>query len=125
MSVVIITGTAPEDTSVSNMARVHADGVNLTQATTSSVTWKYWDKADSGTVIDSGSLTVSSVIFDTLQTDARWDEDATGYNFKHDVANTAMASGGKTYRFEYKLTATSGAVGHALFEINTVELWGS
>jgi len=121
----IITGTVAEDSSFSVLARVDANGTDITQAATSSITYSAWDKADSSTTVASGTLTVSSVVYDTLQTDGRWSADATGYNFKHDIGATVLTSGGKTYRFEYKVTMTDGGVSHLIYDINTVELWGS
>lgn len=55
-------------------------GSNITQATLSTITYSVRDmtaREDKGT----GTLTIASVVYDTLQTDSTWTEDNTGYNF--------------------------------------------
>lgn len=56
------------------------------------------------------ALTVADVIFDALQTDARWTVDATGYNFRHTLAinsNAAFSAAG-TYRIDLIVTPATG-----------------
>lgn len=54
------------------------------------------------------SITVASVIFDTLQTNSViWPEDSTGYNFKWDVPYTLLKKGGD-YEIEISFTPASG-----------------
>ena len=102
-----IVGCVLEDSTFAVMARLQVDGVNATQAVVSSITFKAWDTADSGTVYASGTLTVADVVFDTLQTDGRWTADATGYNFRHDVGQGVFTAPGR-YRVEYTATLTGG-----------------
>lgn len=100
------------------------DGAYLTQATTSSITYLVHDitaEAD----ITSGSLTISSVIFDTLQTDGRWTEDTTGYNFGHAAQASWFATPDHTYRVEYKFSPTSGQVFWVVFELIASALYTS
>lgn len=82
----------------------------LKQADLSSVTWKVFDLSSAApdTAIVSATLTIASVIFDTLQTD--WDVDTTGYTFKYDVASTVFTEGGHEYQAEVKFTTTGGTV---------------
>ena len=72
------------------------------------------------------TLTIASVIFDTLQRDELWknDEgqylDELGYNFKHqpDVStNAAFAVAGTRYKINYRLTPSSGQVIVVAFEV--------
>ena len=56
---------------------------------------------------DSGALTVSSIVYDTLQTsDARWTKDSTGYNLLLVIPATAFPLGDEHYTIECKLTLT-------------------
>lgn len=100
------------------------NGAYLTQATTSSITYLIYD-VTAGAEITSGSLTISSVIFDTLQTDGRWTEDTTGYNFGYAAAASAFATPDHTYRVEFKITPTSGQVFFVVFELITSALYTS
>lgn len=57
------------------------------------------------------SLTISAVIFDTLQK-LGWPDknDPAGYNFKHTPAVTYVPTGGNWYLFRYKFTQTDNTV---------------
>ena len=61
-----IVGCVLEDSTFAIMARLQVDGANATQAVVSSITFKAWDIADSGTVYASGTLTVADVVFDAV-----------------------------------------------------------
>lgn len=98
-----------EDSAFSLMARVHANGANVTQSVVSSISIKVYDKSDGSLVGAELTPVVASTIFDTLQTDARWSNDNVGYNFRYDAADTILPDGGKTYRIEVKMTPTSGS----------------
>lgn len=107
-----------EDSGATFLARVVGhDGVAVLQAGVSSIAAKVFDESNSDTEVFSGTLTVSSVIFDTLQTDARWTRDTDGYNFRHDMDGTVFSTAGHRYRVEYKFTPTSGAAFFVLFEV--------
>jgi hypothetical protein len=57
------------------------------------------------------NLTVTPIVFESLQTDRLWSRDATGYNFKHtpDVsAHAAFAVAGRRYLVEYRLLPAAG-----------------
>ncbi len=92
------------------LQRLHWDGENITQAAVSSITWKCWDSSD--TLVTSGTLTVSSVVFNTLQTDDKWTldpyADDEGYNFAHAVPSNVITTPG-TYRIEHKFTMATPA----------------
>ena len=107
MSCETVTGCVAEDSTFAVMLRLQVDGVTATQSVLSSITWKAWDEQNTGTVHASGTLTVSSVVFDTLQTDGRWSADATGYNFRHDITQATFTDPGR-YLIEYAVTMTGG-----------------
>lgn len=94
-------------------------GANITQAVITSISRQVFEygsqeEAESNTegteVGTAASLTVSDVVFDTLQTTAPWDStvDATGYNFKDVVPAAKFPTGRKWYRVEYLVTPTTG-----------------
>ena len=93
-----------EDSMFTYLARVHLDGAAILQADLTSIAYQifYTDSATAHTT--STALTVSAVIFDTLQTNARWSTDTTGYNFKHDIAHTVIVDPDRKYRLEYLFT---------------------
>ena len=107
MSCETVTGCVAEDSTFAVMLRLQVDGVNATQSVLSAITWKAWDEQNTGVVHASGTLTVSSVVFDTLQTDGRWTADSTGYNFRHDITQATFTDPGR-YLIEYTVTMTGG-----------------
>jgi len=101
------------------MARVvGADGSNITQSDITSAKYSIYllddQDPDSRTAVSGHSavdLTVSAVIFKSLQTDSLWDQDGTGYNFRHtpDIgSHQAFTIAGRNYLIEYTLTPASG-----------------
>lgn len=115
-----------EDSGAVIMARITAaDGTNLTQAATSSITYKVFDNRDLTTPTTSGTLTVSSVIYDTLQTDSRWDADSTGYNFAWEVPASVFVNGDRKYIIELLVTPGSGEQFHVVFQGTTLPIYGS
>lgn len=105
-----------EDAPVALMDRVrNLSHAYITQASLTSVTYKVYacnTKDDviaaNGTIGASGTLTVSTVVYDTLQTAAPWTKDATGYNLRYDSPGTDRPTGGLWYRYEILITPTSG-----------------
>ena len=68
-------------------------------------------------------LTVADVVFNTLQNDALWTVDATGYNFRHvlDVTvNQAFTIAGRRFLVEFELTPGSGQVILVRFRLNVI-----
>ena len=105
--------TAADATGIS----VVGQGKCLKQADLSSITFKTFDEADPDTIVNSGTVTIASSIFDTLQTstdDPAWPFDL-GFNFRHTLAPANFPTGDKTYVVEYKITTTGGSVGWAVF----------
>jgi hypothetical protein len=109
----VFTSQGFEDAGVAVMACVQGwNGVNIVQSDVSSISYSVTNKNTGVQVIAPTSLTVSAVVFNTLQTPAVWQTDATGYNFRHDVPAAAFPNGDPltpvTYRIEYKFTPASG-----------------
>ena len=126
-----IIGTVFKNGSATLLARVvGADGTPVNQADIASVQYGVYlldnDDPDAETVVtghDGVSIGVSSLIFDTLQTDSVWDVDETGYNFKHvlDVsANQAFAVAGRTYRIVFELTPAAGQIILVRFRVHAI-----
>lgn len=125
MSAGVIKGTVIEDGGATMLARVVGhSGAAITQASLTSISYKVFDLDGTtpDTAILSGTATVSSVVFDTLQTDSRWSEDSTGFNFAHALAVTAFPSGDHRHRIEYLFTPASGAVFFVLFEVAAIDV---
>ncbi len=107
----VITATVWEDQSLTVMARLLGnDGENIAQADFDNINASVWDTTDTSTpTLDNASLTISSVVSDTLVTDDdRWDVDTIGYNFVYTVPASAFPNGGRVYRMEVKFDPTSG-----------------
>lgn len=107
-----------EDGDATEMARFQVNGVNGVQADVTSIVRKVFDLASDTptTAIATDTLTVANVVFDTLQTDARWTKDSTGYNFRDRIAGTNFPTGGHTYRVEYFFTGSASESFFVVFE---------
>lgn len=121
-----VTGYCVEDSGCYLMARVTGNsGSVITQASISTISYGVWDMSTSPptVVVAAGtSLVVSAVVFDTLQTDARWTRDSTGYCFAVAMPAASFPDGGRTYRVEVKMTPASGAVFHVIFDVEAFPL---
>lgn len=116
----IIKGSVWEDGGATILARVTGNaGAAITQASLTSITCKVFDLDGTtpDTAITTPTITVSTAVYDTLQTDARWTVDSTGYNFIDALAATNFPTGDHLYRVEYKFTPTSGAVFFVVAEL--------
>ena len=99
-----------EDSAFSILARVNANGSNVTQADVSAIEYQIFPTNSTTAHTTATPLTVSSVVHDTLQSDGRWTRDVTGYNWKHEVANSVLVDPTKDYQFEYKVTMADGSI---------------
>jgi len=84
------------------------------QAGVQSIALRVYDDETEALIHGPTALTVSAVIFNTLQgAGGIWQIDALGYNFASYQTDAAIfattpAEGGKAYRFDYAITSTSG-----------------
>ena len=126
-----IHGVAFKNGSITLLARVvGADGRNLALADVSSAQYTVYllddDDADGRTAVTGHTnvaLTPADVIFDSLQTDALWTADTTGYNFRHvlDISqNQAFAIAGRRYLVEVELTPPTGQSMLIRFRVNVI-----
>ena len=124
-----IYGTAFKNGSATLLARSSARAANIVQADLSAIQYTVYlfddqdpDSRDAVAGSQRG-VAVADVVFDTLQTDAIWTVDTTGYNFRHvlDVAaHQAFAIAGRRYLVEYQLTPAVGQVILVRFRINVI-----
>ena len=121
-------GTIWEDGAATCMARVLGNaGTAITQASLTAITYKIYD-IDSDTpttVVSSGTVTISTDVFDTLQTGARWTIDSTGYNYLTTFAASNFATPNHRYVIEVTFDPTSGDNFPCVFQIAVVPIIGS
>jgi hypothetical protein len=126
-----IHGTAFKNGSVTLLARiVGAQGANVMPADINTVKYTVFllddQNSDNRTAVAEHanvSLSVTEVLFATLQTDAMWTVDTIGYNFRHvlDVSvHPAFAIAGRRYLVEYQLTPAAGQMILVRFRINVI-----
>ena len=77
------------------------NGPNVTQADVASITCKVFDSC--GNEVASPAVVVAESVFDTLQLDRGWDQDSTGYNFRHTIPGSAFPNAG-VYGVCYEVT---------------------
>ena len=100
-------------------ATVAGEGKLVKMADLSSITIKVFNiSADPPTETYTATLTISAVIFDSLQTDATWvpTVDSTGFNFSADIPASAFPTGDQKYRAEVKYTTTGSSIGWGRWE---------
>ena len=119
-----LTATVWEDSSPTLMARIVGnDAVNIVQSDITSIAITIYDlTAGTTTTLDGTALTVANVVFDTLQTDAKWQADSTGYNFAYAVADTIFATGDSRYLVEILFNPAVGGNFPIVFELTTKRL---
>lgn len=112
MTAIIVKDSVFEDTGNVFMARVKGiDGNYILQADLSSITYAVFNMTTGSAVaVINDTVTISTAVFDTLQTDGIWTWDTTGYNFLHVMPATAFPTGGNVYAVEYTFTPASGPV---------------
>lgn len=90
----------------------------ITQAVITAVTYivdQYASRDDAMADANATSVTaetsagsVSSLVYDSLQTNNDWEADSSGYNFKFTVPAASFPTGGKWYRVEVWMDPVSG-----------------
>ena len=115
------TGFVYEDSTFTLMARFEVAGSNGVQADCVSIQMKAWKTTDFDNTVLDAALTVSSVVFDALQTDGRWTRDGTGYNFRYDVADTICTDAGALYLFEAVIETSGGSLPPMVWEVTCKE----
>lgn len=107
-----------EDAGSTVMDRVRGNNAALiTQATITSIALKVLESTSEADVFNAigeevsgtgGALTVASHVYDTLQTDANWTKDVTGYNFRYAAPAACFPTGNRWYSLWFLFTPTSG-----------------
>jgi hypothetical protein len=126
-----IHGSAFKNGSVILLARiVDQDGAEIVRADITTVHYTVYllddQNPDNRTAVENHAnvaLAVSSVVFDTFQTDSIWTVDYIGYNFRHvlDVStHQAFTTAGRRYLVEYQLTPSAGQVIIVRFRVNVI-----
>ena len=116
----IVKATVWEDGGAALMARIVGNaGANIVQADITAISRAVFVGS---TLQATTAPVVATVVFDTLQTDARWARDSTGYNFREAVLAAVFPDGDTIYRVEYKFTPASGEVFWVVFDCLTVNV---
>jgi hypothetical protein len=113
-----ITCTAFKDGTLTLLARVVGqDAAPIVQADLATIAYTVyrldrWDAEHRQAVTGHAAveLDVVDVVFNTLQADALWTADATGYNFRHTIdigSHAAFPVAGQYFLVEYTLTPVS------------------
>ena len=107
------------------MARVTGNAAtNIVQADITSISYTVHD-TKTGEETVSSTLSKTTVVFDTLQTDARWTEDSKGYNFRYDIPGSELPNGDRTYDFEIVFNPGSGEDFAIVLTVDVIGLKGS
>jgi hypothetical protein len=112
-------GTVNVGGTVACMARVRNvdTAAYITPSTVSTITYSIYsldESTQARTAVSAHSavsVVVASSVYDTLQTTLGWDDDTTGFNFRHVInisSNAAFATVNTTYVVEFTITPTSG-----------------
>jgi hypothetical protein len=119
-----VTQSVYEDSAFYLMGRgKNSAAANWVQADFQAIDLKVYEQGKPATLIAQRTLTIADVIFNALQTDARWTKDATGYNFRLLTLPADVPDGSKQYVFEIKFTPTGGApIFFGVFEVPTLDL---
>lgn len=120
MGIPIVEGRVVERSSVALMARIRNPntGSYISQASLSTVTFEVHKGDD--IVTAETSLTIASVVYNSLQTTLGWSRDTTGYNFRYVIDGANFPDEG-TYEVVVKFTPSSGNVFYVAFRCSSVK----
>jgi hypothetical protein len=114
-----------EQTGPTLLARLKDNfGIYVIQDAITSITYSIRDILIPGTLVSGGSLTVVTVVFDTLELAPIWTVDAVGYNFKWPLAKTLIPNSEK-YRVEIKFIPITGEQFFLVYELDCKEVLGA
>jgi hypothetical protein len=123
MSDIIARGYVIENSAAVMLARVSGQsGGNVVQADISSINVKVFDLDNATQISTTITPTVSSVVYNTLQTDARWTVDATGYNVAIALAGSYFPEGNRPYSIEAKFTPASGSAFYVVWQVESIDI---
>jgi len=118
-----------EDTDTTFLSREYGNDAELiTQSAMSSISYSVWDVSGStptSAIVSASSLTVSAVVYDTLQNGQEWDLDEIGYNFKYTVAGSNFNAPRHMYQVEFIFNPSSGGDWPLVFHHTTLALMTS
>lgn len=119
MGATVITGKIFAGQSVTLLARVAAGGINVVQSDFGTITYEIWrvypkpapanDWAEQSPpeklTQNPVSVTVANAVYNTLQTDGRWTQDSTGYNFALAIPGSSipLPDSSETYNRLYEI----------------------
>jgi hypothetical protein len=116
----------PEGTHVTLLARAYTeDRTGLQQSEVDSITLRVYEQPSNAPASEvySTTLTIASVVFDTMQTDARWAGDSVGYNFRYTVdAEQLLGRGGVTTIYEVTIELASGGPIKQAWEVHAAPM---
>jgi len=117
-----------EDGGATMMARVTNDSAgNVVRSDVTSIAYNVFDLSSTtpGTAVSSDSLTVASVVYNSLQTGGLWSKDSTGYNFKDTRPASIFSEPNHRYQIEYIFNPASGEDFPVVFQVLTRPIWSS
>jgi hypothetical protein len=126
-----IYGTAFKNGSAILMARiVDSAGAYIQQSGVSTIKYSIYEldpcRPDSLSAVaghNAVSLTVSAVVFNSLQTGGLWTIDAVGYNFRHQInvsQDEAFPKAGTQYQIRYELIPSAGQKSIIRFQLRVI-----
>ena len=112
---------------IDDLARVQglSAGAYLKQADITSISYSVYDLDNGSAVVKTGTLVVSSTIYDSLQVDKSWTKDNIGYNFKAALPATCFPLAVRRYRVVYSFVTVSWGTVQDVAEFHTISPTGA